>query len=116
MVTLRSSGLDAVFYALADPARRTIVARLAEGEASVGQLAEPMPMSRPAVSKHLRILMRAGLVDQEKRGRVRICRLRRKPLMQASEWCARYHQFWTERLDELANLLETNNEDGAESA
>ena len=115
MVTLRSSGLDAVFYALADPARRSIVARLAKGEASVGQLAGPMPMSRPAVSKHLRILVRAGLVGQEKQGRVRVCRLRRQPLKRASDWCERYHRFWTERLDDLASLLESADEDGGAS-
>jgi DNA-binding transcriptional ArsR family regulator len=97
--------LDAVFSALADPTRRAIVARLAEGEASVSDLAAPFDMSLVAVSKHLRVLEHAGLLDHHKRGRVRYCRLSPAPLRDADDWLARYRVFWHTRLDSLAAHL-----------
>src|SRR5204863_10036768 len=82
--------LDAVFGALADPTRRAIVARLAEGEASVSQLSEPFEMSLPAVAKHLRVLAEAGLVEQRKEGRTRWCRLVALPLRDVRDWVSDY--------------------------
>ena len=92
-----------MFGALADPTRRTIVARLAQGEASVGELAEPFPVSLAAVSKHLRVLEHAGLLAQTKDGRVRLCRLVAAPLRNADEWLADYRSFWELRLGALAD-------------
>ena len=96
--------LDAVFSALSDPTRRAIVERLADGEASVSDLAAPFDMSLVAVSKHLRVLERAGLLDHRKRGRVRYCRLSPAPLRSADE-LSRYRVFWHTRLDALAAHL-----------
>src|SRR5271169_6712467 len=93
--------LDATFQALADPTRRAIVAALARGQASVSELAKPYRMSLPAVMKHLRVLEQAGLVSQEKTGRVRRCRLAGESLRQAAEWLARYRAFWESQLDSL---------------
>ena len=97
--------LDAVFSALSDPTRRAIVERLAGGEASVSDLAAPFDMSLVAVSKHLRVLERAGLLDHRKRGRVRYCRLSPAPLRSADDWLSRYRVFWHTRLDALAAHL-----------
>ena len=94
--------LDAVFGALADPTRRAIVARLAEGEASVTQLSEPFDMSMPAVAKHLRVLTAAGLVEQRKEGRTRWCRLAPQPLRDVEDWVGDYRRFWEGQLDALA--------------
>ena|SRR5437773_2422890 len=94
--------LDAVFAALSDPTRRAIVVRLSEGEASVSELAEPFPVSLPAVTKHLRVLERAGLLDHHKEGRVRRCRLVPEAMREADDWLARYRVFWDKRLDSLA--------------
>jgi DNA-binding transcriptional ArsR family regulator len=94
--------LDGVFGALSDPTRRAIVARLAEGEAALTELAEPFDMTLPAVSKHVRVLIAAGLVAQEKRGRTRYCRLEREPLAAAGTWIAGYTDFWRGQLDSLA--------------
>ncbi len=100
--------MDRTFAALADPTRRAIVQRLAErSDVSVGELAEPFDMSLPAVSKHLRVLERAGLLRQEKDGRVRRCRLEPEPLRQAHDWIAHYQRFWTRQLDALADFLES---------
>ncbi|HXH23072.1 MAG TPA: metalloregulator ArsR/SmtB family transcription factor, partial [Dehalococcoidia bacterium] len=82
--------LSATFGALADPTRRAILARLAQGEASVTELAAPFEMSLPAVSKHLKVLQRAGLIEQRRRARWRPCRLDAAPLHEASDWLARY--------------------------
>lgn len=106
--------MDATFAALADPTRRAIVARMAEsGDAGLGvtELAEPFleTMSLPAVSKHLRVLERAGLLKQQRDGRVRRCTLEPEPLRQASEWVAFYRRFWSDRLDALAEFLESDN-------
>ena len=105
MVKLSEPELDAVFSALADPTRRALMARLAAGEASVSELAAPLPMSLPAVTKHLGVLERAGLVAGEKRGRVRHCRLLAEPLRDAGDWIARYAEFWSGRLEGLAEHL-----------
>lgn len=98
--------LDATFSALADSTRRAILARLASGEASVKELAAPFHVSLPAISKHLRVLERAGLLRQEKDGRVRRCRLAAEPLRQAAGWIDRYKSFWEGRFDALADYLE----------
>lgn len=97
--------LDAVFAALADPTRRAIVERLTRGDATVGELAEPFDMSLPAVSKHLSVLEDAGLIDRERDGRLRRCRLVADPLGDAIAWIVRYGAFWEERLDALDELL-----------
>lgn len=101
-----NSGLDAIFHALADPTRRRVLERLREGERTVGELAEPFSISRPAVSKHLAVLARADLVERERRGRETVVRLRAEPLRRARDWAERYERFWTGRLDALAEYLE----------
>ena len=98
--------LDSIFAALADPTRRAIVARLAHGEASVSQLAAPFTVSLPAVTKHLSVLRRAGIVEDRKLGRVRLCRLAPDPLRQAERWVAEQRLFWDQRMDGLAAHLE----------
>ncbi len=100
---------DAAFLALADPTRRAIVERLAKGEATVSQLAAPFDMALPSVSKHLRVLERAGLMTQERVGRTRVCRLNRAPLDELAAWLGRYTDFWNDRLDALAAHLERDN-------
>lgn len=111
MVTISpESGLDLVFAALADPTRRAILERLSEGEARVGELAEPFAMSRPAISKHLDVLERAGLVHRVPDGRVNRCRIDGGPLRDAAAWVERYREFWEGRLDALAHYLETEEE------
>jgi DNA-binding transcriptional ArsR family regulator len=93
--------LSTTFAALADPTRRAILARLLSGECSVGELAEPFEMSMPAVSKHLRVLERAGLVTQRRDAQWRRCRIEAHPLKEVSDWTERYRQVWEERLDRL---------------
>jgi DNA-binding transcriptional ArsR family regulator len=100
--------LDATFAALADPTRRAILARLASGEASVGELARPFAMSQPAISKHLKVLERAGLIARGRDAQRRPCRLVAQPLADANDWLERYRQFWEgsfERLDALLDEL-----------
>ena len=89
--------LDRTFAALSDPTRRTILARLAEGEATVGELARPFRVSRPAISKHLRVPEDAGLVQRERDGRVSRCELDAEPMREAAEWIGRYRAFWGDR-------------------
>lgn len=98
--------LDLTFGALADPIRRAILARLARGEATVGELARPFDVSRPAISKHLRVLERAGLVKRARDGRVSRCELDAVPMRDASEWVERYRQYWEDQLDSLSRYLE----------
>jgi DNA-binding transcriptional ArsR family regulator len=93
--------LSVVFGALADPTRRAILARLAEGEATVGQLAEPFDLSLPAVSKHLKVLERAGLISRGRAAQRRPCRLDAEPLRAAAGWVDRYRVFWEGGLDRL---------------
>lgn len=102
----QESELDAVFAALADRTRRAIVARLAHGSATVGELAQPFAMSLPAVSKHLRVLEQAGLLKRERSGRVHHCRLDPRPLEQAGALISDYRAFWENKLAELASFIE----------
>ncbi len=98
--------LDATFAALADPTRRAILARLASGEASVNELAKPFAMSQPAISKHLKVLERAGLIARGRDAQRRPCRIRAKPLASASKWLERYRQFWEGSYERKGALLE----------
>ena len=98
--------LSATFAALADPTRRAILARLTSGERSVTELAEPFSMSMPAVSKHLRVLERAGLVSRGRQAQWRPCRLEAAPLKAVSDWAERYRAMWEQRLDRLETYLE----------
>lgn len=105
MVT-NSERLDRTFGALADATRRTILVRLAHGDATVGELARPFRMSRPAISKHLRVLERAGLVRRAREGRISRCRLDAATMRDAAEWVERYRAFWEAQLDQLARYME----------
>jgi DNA-binding transcriptional ArsR family regulator len=98
--------LSTTFAALADPTRRAILARLAAGECSVTELAKPFAMSLPGVSKHLRVLERAGLIRQGREAQWRPCRLEAGPLKQVSEWAESYRHIWEKRLDRLENYLQ----------
>jgi DNA-binding transcriptional ArsR family regulator len=100
-----TTDLDRTFGALADPTRRAILARLAEGEASVTELGEPFQMSLPAVSKHLKVLESAGLITRTRRAQWRPCRLDAAPLKQASDWLQEYRRCWEERLERLDEYL-----------
>ena len=99
--------LTVTFAALADPTRRAILARLATGECSVTELAEPFDMSMPAVSKHLRVLERAGLITRGREAQWRPCRIDAAPLKEVSEWAERYRRIWERRLDQLDDYLRT---------
>jgi DNA-binding transcriptional ArsR family regulator len=98
--------LNATFAALADPTRRAILARLASGEASVNELAAPFNMTQPAISKHLRVLERAGLITRGRDAQRRPRRLEAAPLAQATEWLERYRQFWEGQFQRLDALLD----------
>jgi DNA-binding transcriptional ArsR family regulator len=104
-IMVESEALDTVFHALGDPTRRRMLRALADGERTVGQLAEPFPMSLAAASKHIRVLESAGLISREIRWRTHVCRLEPGPLAQAHDWLADYERFWTGRLDALDRLL-----------
>ena len=97
--------LSSTFAALADPTRRAIVARLATGECSVTELAEPFDMSMPAVSKHLRVLERAGLIARRREAQWRPCRLEPGPLKDVADWAERYRSIWEQRFDRLEAYL-----------
>jgi DNA-binding transcriptional ArsR family regulator len=97
--------LSTIFGALADPTRRAILTRLASGETSVTELAKPLDMSLPAVTKHLKVLQRAGLISQGRQAQWRPCRLEAAPLKNASEWIEQYRKFWEESLDRLGDYL-----------
>jgi DNA-binding transcriptional ArsR family regulator len=105
MVNNSSRRLNKTFAALADPTRRAILARLAEGDATVTELAAPFAMSLPAISKHLRVLEQAGLVARTIDGRVHRLRLVAQPLHEAAAWIAHYQRFWERQLDALADYL-----------
>ena len=105
------TGLDQAFRALADPTRRAILERLSRGPASVSELAEPLPMSLPAVHQHLQVLEDCGLMAWEKKGRVRWCRLDRKGLAAAEEWVLSRRALWERRLDALAAHLAKDEDD-----
>lgn len=97
--------LNATFAALADPTRRAILARLAKGETSVTELAKPFDMTLPAVSKHLKVLERAGLIERGREAQWRPCRLKPAPLKDAAEWVGRYRDFWEQSFDRLEQYL-----------
>src|SRR5512139_626159 len=97
--------LSSTFAALADPTRRAILARLASGETSVTELAEPFDMSLPAVTKHLKVLERAGLITRGRQAQWRPCRLAPKPLREVADWVEHYRQFWEQSLDRLEEYL-----------
>lgn len=105
-VFMQAHDLDATFAALADPTRRAILARLAAGEASVMELAAPFSMSQPAISKHLKVLERAGLISRGQDAQRRPRRLEPAPLAQASEWLDTYRQFWEDSFSRLDAVLE----------
>jgi DNA-binding transcriptional ArsR family regulator len=108
--------LDATFAALADPTRRAIIARLASGDASVAELAKPFAMSQPAISKHLKVLERAGLVSRGRDAQRRPRRLEAKPLAEATAYLERYREYWQEnyqRLDALLEEMKTNRKKGS---
>lgn len=100
-------GLDHTFNALADPTRRAILARLARGEATVGELAKPFAISQPAISRHLKVLEEAALISNERRGKHRLCRLRPEALDSAAVWLEFHRRFWTGSLDRLDAHLES---------
>lgn len=102
-----NSRLDATFAALSDPTRRAILHRLSRGSVPVCELAKPFAVSLPAISKHLRVLERAGLLEQQREGRLRRCHLKPHPLREAGEWIAHYRRFWAQQLDALAEFLES---------
>ena len=105
MVEYDETHLDRVLHALADPTRRLLVERLAAGERKVGELAEPFPISLAAVSKHVRVLEQAGLVERRIEGRSHYCRLRPEPLAAAEQWLSFYEGFWSQRLNALETAL-----------
>ena len=110
MVNNRAARLDRVFSALGDPTRRAILERLARGQATVTEVAKPLPISLPAVSKHLRILEQAGLIARQKQGRIHHLSLSPAAMKDAAEWLERYRQFWGDQLDNLAGYLESQPE------
>ena len=97
--------LDATFASLADPTRRAILARLAQGEATVNELAEPFEMSLPAISRHLKVLERAGLISRGREAQWRPCRLEAGPLKDIANWVERYRRFWDASFDRMADYL-----------
>ena len=99
--------LSVVFAALADPTRRAILARLAEGPATVNEIAEPFDMTLPAISKHLKVLERAGLISRGRQAQWRPCTLEAEPLREATEWMGRYRRFWDHSFDRLDAHLKT---------
>ncbi len=110
---MMTAQLDAVFGALADPTRRAILTELTEGEATVAQLAAPFSVSQPAISRHLKVLERAGLITRTRRRTARLSHLRAEPLREATVWLAGYRDYWEEsyeRLDELLVALQENDD------
>jgi DNA-binding transcriptional ArsR family regulator len=103
---MRAASLDAVFGALSDPIRRRILELLARAELCVTDLAKPFSISLPAISKHLRVLEKAGLIKREREGRVHRFRLEAKPIRDAADWIERYQSFWDGQLDSLAEYFE----------
>jgi DNA-binding transcriptional ArsR family regulator len=102
---MTSDKLSLTFAALADPTRRAILARLSDGEISVTELAAPFRMSLPAVSKHLKVLARAGLITRSRHAQVRPCRLKASPMKEAVDWLEYYRRFWEESFDRLEDYL-----------
>jgi DNA-binding transcriptional ArsR family regulator len=104
---MQTDQLSAVFGALADPTRRAILARLAEGDANVAELAAPFAISQPAISRHLKVLEQAGLVSRNRQGTARLSHLEAEPLRTATSWLMTYREFWEASFNELDNLLES---------
>lgn len=102
----QEQNLDAIFSALADPTRRAILSRLASGEASVNEIATPFEMSQPAISKHLKVLQRAGLIERNIDKQRRPAHLKAQPMAAAADWLSEFKQFWSSSFDQLDNLLE----------
>lgn len=102
---MQADQLDAVFGALADPTRRAILARLTEGDLTVGQLSAPFDMSQPAISRHLKVLENAGLISRQRRATARLSHLEAAPLRDATAWLARYQAYWDESHERLDALL-----------
>jgi len=107
---MRADSLSSTFSALADPTRRAILARLAHGETSVSELAKPFAISLPAVTRHLKVLQRAGLISQGRRAQWRPCRLDPAPLRDVAAWVEPYRQLWEQRLDQLEDYLRQQHE------
>jgi len=105
MPPAQQDALSATFAALADPTRRAILARLAQGDAAVGQLAEPFAMSLPAISKHLKVLEKAGLISRGRDAQWRPCRLEAATLKSVDEWLEHYRKLWDEKLDRLESYI-----------
>ncbi len=113
---MESDRLNHTFSALSDPTRRAILARLASGEASVKELMEPFHLSQPAISKHLQVLERAGLISRSREAQRRPCRLEPEPLKEAADWIEHYRRFWSEsfdRLDDYLKELQAKRDEGA---
>jgi DNA-binding transcriptional ArsR family regulator len=110
MVELETPQLNSIFHALGDATRRRMLRELVSGERTVSQLAEPFAMSLAAASKHIKALENAGLIRREIRGRTHLCRLDPGPLASAHEWLSFYERFWTDRLDILERLLQSDDE------
>ena len=102
---MNADHLSSVFGALADPTRRAILAQLTEGDRSVMELSAPFPVSQPAISRHLKVLERAGLISRSRRATVRLSHLEAEPLREATEWLARYQSYWDESYDRLDDYL-----------
>jgi DNA-binding transcriptional ArsR family regulator len=102
---MQIDNLSSVFGALADPTRRAILARLTDGDLTVGELSAPFPVSQPAISRHLKVLEGAGLISRSRRATARLSHLEAEPLRDATAWLARYQAFWDERYERLDNLL-----------
>jgi DNA-binding transcriptional ArsR family regulator len=101
--------LSATFAALSDPTRRAILARLANGESAVNELAQPFRISLPAITKHLKVLERAGLIERSRQAQKRPCRLQAKPLREAGDWVQQYRRFWERQFDQLDDYLKELN-------
>ncbi len=112
MDSLTTDDLDRAFGALADPTRRAILARLRDGDAGVLEIAEPFPMSQPAISKHLKVLEAAGLVSRHRRAQTNLCRLEATRLGEVAEWLGGYREFWEGSLDRLAGYVQELGEEG----
>ena len=106
MVNYSDARMDAVFTALADATRRGMIARLSTGPATIGELGQPFGISKPAVTKHVKMLERAGLIRRRRDGRIHNCTLQTRPMQQAVAWMERQREFWEDSLDALAGLVE----------
>jgi DNA-binding transcriptional ArsR family regulator len=112
---MSDADLDATFHALSDPTRRAILARLADGEATVNELAAPFAISLPAISRHLKVLERAGLISRGRDAQYRPCRLETANLEAAQDWISQHRAHWEERFDHLSDFLETLQETTADT-